>query len=173
MEIMRRETLIAPTIDERISLLRGQRVILDRDLAALYGVPTAALNQAVSRNPRRFPDDFAFRVTQEESAQLKSQFVTSRRGGPRKSARAFTEQGVAMLSSVLNNPRAIAVNVEIIRAFVRLRRIHGEHAGLARRIDDLESRYDTSFKVVFDAIRALMEPRRREGRQIGFRPPRT
>jgi hypothetical protein len=165
---------LAVRIRERVITLRGQRVLLDSDLAALYDVRTKALNQAVTRNLARFPDDFSFRLTAEEVAGLRSQIVTSKgRGGPRYRPRAFTEEGVAMLSSVLHSPRAARVNIEIMRVFVRLRRIHGEHAELARRIDDLESRYDTSFKVVFDAIRALMEPPPREGRQIGFRPPRT
>jgi hypothetical protein len=165
---------VAIDVQERIVTLRGQRVMLDSDLAALYDVRTKALNQAITRNLARFPEDFSFRLTAEEVASLRSQIVTSKvRGGPRYRPRAFTEEGVAMLSSVLHSPRAARVNVEIMRAFVRLRRIHGEHAELARRIDDLESRYDASFKVVFDAIRALMEQPPREGRQIGFRPPRT
>ena len=150
--------------------------MLDRDLAELYGVSTGALNQAVTRNPARFPGDFAFRLTPEEVARLKSQNVISNggRGGSRRALpRAFTEQGVGMLSSVLRSRRAAAVNVEIIRAFVRLRRLHGEYAAMARRLDALEARYDESFKVVFDAIRALMEPPASEGGQIGFRPRRA
>jgi hypothetical protein len=148
--------------------VRGQRVLLDADLARLYGVPTKVMNQVVTRNAVRFPPDFAFRLTPEEVANLKSQFVTSSWGGRRKAPRAFTEEGVAMLSGLLNSPTAVAVNVEIMRAFVRLRRIHGEHAELARRIDALEARYDKSFKVVFDAIRALMEPPGKPSRPIGF-----
>lgn len=149
--------------------------MLDEDLAVLYGVATKALNQAVSRNPKRFPEDFAFRLDPAEASNLKSQIVTSSRthGGRRRSRpRAFTEEGVAMLSSVLRSPRAVAVNVEIMRAFVRLRRAHGEHRELARRVDSLEQKYDTRFKVVFDAIRALMQPTPAPRRPIGFRAPR-
>ena len=153
---------------DQIREVRGLRVLLDFDLAALYGVSTKSLNQAVRRNSMRFPPDFAFRLTPEEVANLKSQFATSRWGGTRYAPRAFTEQGVAMLSGVLNSPTAVAVNVEIMRAFVTLRRVHGEHAELARRIDELEARYDESFKVVFDAIRALMEPPATVSRPIGF-----
>src|SRR5438552_15458441 len=127
---------------DQIREVRGLRVLLDFDLAALYGVSTKSLNQAVRRNSMRFPPDFAFRLTPEEVANLRSQFATSRWGGTRYAPRAFTEQGVAMLSGVLNSPTAVAVNVEIMRAFVTLRRVHGEHAELARRIDELEARYD-------------------------------
>ncbi|TMG40612.1 MAG: ORF6N domain-containing protein [Chloroflexi bacterium] len=153
---------------DQIREVRGLRVLLDFDLAALYGVTTKRLNEAVRRNPARFPPDFAFRLTPEEVANLRSQFATSRWGGTRYAPRAFTEQGVAMLSGVLNSPTAVAVNVEIMRAFVTLRRVHGEHAELARRIDELEARYDESFKVVFDAIRALMEPPAKKARPIGL-----
>jgi hypothetical protein len=152
----------------QIHEVRGLRVLLDFDLAALYGVTTKRLNEAVRRNLMRFPADFAFRLTPEEVANLRSRFATSRWGGTRYAPRAFTEQGVAMLSGLLNSPTAVAVNVEIMRAFVRLRRIHGEHAELARRIDALEARYNKSFKVVFDAIRALMEPPGKPTRPIGF-----
>jgi hypothetical protein len=141
--------------------IRGARVMLDSDLAELYGVSTGRLNEAVRRNVRRFPEDFMFQVTQEEFAGLISQFAISSirsRGGRRTMPRVFTQEGVAMLSGVLHSSRAIAANVEIMRAFVRLRRIYGEHAELVRRLDDLEARYDKHFKVVFDAIRALMEP---------------
>ncbi|HEV8536289.1 MAG TPA: ORF6N domain-containing protein [Candidatus Limnocylindria bacterium] len=154
--------------------LRGVRVLLDRDLADLYGVTTKALNQAVTRNPLRFPVDFAFRLTPEEAAVLKSQIVTSNagRGGPHRALpRAFTEQGVGMLASVLRNRRAAAVNVEIIRAFVRLCRLHMENAELTRRLDALEARYDRSFGAVFEALRVLMAPPKPTGREIGFRPP--
>lgn len=143
-------------IEERIHLIRGQRVMMDSDLAALYGVRTKALNQAVSRNVARFPADFAFQLTPMEQAGLRSQIVTSKgRGGARYASRAFTEQGVAMLSSVLRSRRAIEVNVAIMRAFVHLREMLTSHAALARRIDELEQRYDGQFADVFDAIREL------------------
>lgn len=146
-------------IQAYIHLVRGQRVMLDTDLARLYGVQVKVLNQAVSRNVARFPADFAFRLTPEEVTNLRSQFVTSRRhGGSRYAPRAFTEQGVAMLSSVLRSRRAIDVNVAIMRAFVHLREMLASHADLARRIDALEQRYDGHFAEVFDAIRELTAP---------------
>ena len=168
-------TLVVPDqIARRIQLIRGQRVILDRDLAALYGVPTKVLNQAVRRNRTRFPADFMFQLTNDEAANLKSQSVTSSRaghGGTRHAPYAFTEQGVAMLSSVLRSPRAIAVNIEIMRAFVRLRQLLATHADLARKLTELEQKYDATFRVVFEAIRQLMEPVEEDGSrpEIGFR----
>ncbi len=134
--------------------------MLDADLAILYRVPTKRLNEAVRRNRSRFPADFMFPLTPDEHSALRSQIATSNatRGGRRYLPYAFTEQGVAMLSSVLRSTRAIAVNVEIMRAFVRLRRLHGEYAELARRLDELEAKYDARFKAVFDAIRELMRP---------------
>ena len=137
--------------------------MLDADLAELYGVSTKALLQAVKRNPARFPPDFMFPLTEQDAANLRSQTVTSSLqprnwGGRRTPPRCFTEQGVAMLSSVLRSERAVRVNVEIMRAFVRLRELVGHHRDLAKRLDDLESRYDRQFKVVFDAIRELMTP---------------
>lgn len=152
---------------ERIRSLRGHKVLLASDLAALYGVQTKALIQAVKRNLERFPADFAFQLTEQEVRALRSQTVTLDQAETRPRGRgryakyapyAFTEQGVAMLSSVLKSERAIAVNVEIMRAFVRLRGLIGHNRELARRLDDLESRYDRQFKVVFDAIRELMAP---------------
>jgi len=137
--------------------------MLDADLAELYGVPTGALVQAVKRNPARFPLDFMFPITEQELANLKSQFVISSSasrnwGGRRTAPYAFTEQGVAMLSSVLKSNQAVRVNVEIMRAFVRLRDLVAHDAELSRRLDALESKYDRQFKVVFDAIRELMTP---------------
>jgi len=144
--------------------------MLSHDLATLYGVPTKALQQAVKRNVGRFPADFAFRLSAEEFGNLKSQFVTSNgRGGIRYAPYAFTEQGVAMLSSVLRSRRAVAVNIEIMRAFVRLRSLLASHAELARKIEALESRYDAQFKVVFDAIYRIMDQEdARKKRRIGF-----
>jgi hypothetical protein len=151
----------------RICTIRGQKVLLDSDLAALYGVATKVLVQAVKRNLQRFPADFMFHLTEQELRALRSQIVTLDDAGNRAGRRgrhakyapyAFTEQGVAMLSSVLKSERAVQVNVEIMRAFVRLRGLIGHNRVLARRLDDLESRYDRQFKVVFDAIRQLMTP---------------
>lgn len=140
------------------------------DLARLYGVETRALVQSVKRNRGRLPPDFMFRLTASEWAILKSQFVTSRCGQPPATAYAFTEEGVAMLSAVLRSPRAVAVSVEIMRAFVRLRRLVVSHADLALRLDELEGRYDEQFRGIFEAIRRLMEPAEVPAkRRIGFR----
>ena len=168
----------AERVERRILPIRGQKVMLDADLATLYGVNTKVLNQAVKRNSERFPRDFMFRLTRKEadclrdygdSAALRSQIVTSNgRGGRRYLPLAFTEQGVAMLSSVLRSPRAVQVNIAIMRAFVKLREILATHRELARRLEELESRYDEQFKVVFDAIRALMSPPAKPRRRIGF-----
>lgn len=162
--------LPAEQIENRILVVRGHRVMLDADLASLYGVPTFRLNEAVKRNRARFPEDFMFQLTAEEVAPLKSQIAMSKpgRGGRRTLPYVFTEQGVAMLSSVLNSERAVQVNIAIMRAFVRLRRMLASHADLARRLDGLEKKYDAQFKVVFDAIRALMEPPKTPRRKIGF-----
>lgn len=158
----KRSTSLLPPerIEGGILLLRGERVMLDADLAALYGVPTRALIQATKRNLDRFPPDFMFQLDSVEVELLRSQIVTSKsgRGGRRHRPYAFTEQGVAMLSSVLRGRRAVRVNIEIMRTFVRLRRILASHADLARKLNELESRYDEQFRVVFDAIRELMEP---------------
>lgn len=156
-----------------ILLLRGQRVILDADLAALYGVETRALVQAVKRSPDRFPVDFMFRLNNHEVTRLRSQIVISKaRGGRRYAPYAFTEQGVAMLSSVLRSPRAVLVNVEIMRTFVRLRQMLAANTDLARKLAVLESKYDAQFKVVFDAIRELMTPSApQRNRPIGFVTP--
>jgi hypothetical protein len=163
--------IAASSIVEHISRVRGFRVMLDSDLAELYGVPTKALNQAVSRNALRFPADFAFRLTRPEAANLRSQIVTSKgRGGARYTPRAFTEQGVAMLSSVLRSRRAIEVNIAIMRAFVHVRELASASADLALRIDELEQRYDGQFADVFDAIRELASPSvpERPRPRIGF-----
>ena len=141
--------------------------MLDRDLAELYGVETRVLNQAVSRNRERFPADFMFRLTREEIVGI-SQFVTSSNLKFSKRVTAFTEQGVAMLSSVLRSKRAIAVNVQIMRTFVRLRQMLTSNAELARKLEQLEEKYDHQFKVVFDAIRQLMIPPEPKRKQIGF-----
>ncbi len=158
-------------IERAILLLRGHRVMLDSDLATLYGVDTRVLVQAVKRNIDRFPDDFMFHLTAGEFQALRSQIVTSKpagRGGRRVAPYAFTEQGVAMLSSVLRSPRAVRVNIEIMRAFVRLRGLLASHVDLARKLDELEKRYDRQFAVVFDAIRQLMTPPATPRPRIGF-----
>jgi hypothetical protein len=163
--------VLAERIENRIFLLRGEKVMFDFHLAELYEVETKVLMQAVQRNRIRFPDDFMFQVDNQEFATLKSQIVTSKpgRGGKRKLPYAFTEQGVAMLSSVLNSPRAVQVNIAIIRAFVKLRQLLSTHVDLARKLAALERKYDEQFRVVFDAIRALMsDDRVLHGREIGF-----
>jgi hypothetical protein len=201
----------AERIERRILLLRGQKVLLDFQLAELYGVATKTLNQAVKRNAERFPEDFMFQLNEEEAELvLRSQIVTSSGGNwsqtvtssiatsskskgtapgmrsqivtasEKRNVRfrpyAFTEQGVAMLSSVLRSPRAVQVNIAIMRTFVQLRLMLASHAGLARKLADLEQRYDAQFKAVFDAIRALMEPSPPARGEIGFHTtmiPRT
>ena len=160
---------IADRIRQNIFLIRGQKVILDAHLAELYAVPTRILIQALTRNASRFPRDFMFRLSKREFASLRSQIeISNLRGGRRSAPYAFTEQGVAMLSGVLRSKRAVAVNVEIMRAFVYLRRIVSEHADLAQRIDELEERYDGKFQVVFDALRNLIAPPQREQKRIGY-----
>ena len=159
-------------IENAIYLIRGQKVMLDRDLAMLYEVTTAALNQAVRRNRERFPSDFMYQSTRSEVTQLnRSQIVigSQKHRDPRFRPYAFTEHGIAMLSSVLRSKRAISVNIEIMRAFVKLRQLLASNAELSRRLDDLESKYNRQFKIVFDAIRELMSPPIPSRKQIGFR----
>jgi hypothetical protein len=159
----------ALAIESRIHTVRGARVMLSTDLAALYGVAPKALVQAVQRNRGRFPKDFLFQLTAAEQRNLKSQSVTSSWGGARRARPyAFTEQGVAMLSSVLRSGRAVRVNVEIMRAFVRLRRVAVSVEDLARKLDELEQRYDARFRSVFTAIRQLMQPAVPPRPRIGF-----
>ena len=182
---------IAIQAERRILLLRGKKVMLDFDLAELYGVETKALNQAVKRNRERFPEDFAFQLTLEEVDALRLQIETSKQrvaepqeDEPNRSqfvtgsqkhrdARyrpyAFTEQGVAMLSSVLRSSRAVQVNIAIMRAFVRLRELLLTNADLARKLEAMEKKYDSQFKVVFDALRQLMTPPDPPRRRIGFK----
>ena len=160
-------------VEKLIHLVRGQKVLLDFDLATLYGVETKVLNQAVKRNLGRFPEDFMFQLSQEEAIMaLRSQIVTSKlgAGGRRYCPYAFTEQGVAMLSSVLHSSRAIRVNIEIMRAFVRLRQWLASNAELAQKLKNLEKKFDKQFKVVFEAIHELMDERvvARPRREIGF-----
>jgi hypothetical protein len=158
-------------VERCIYLLRGEKVMLAPHLAELYGVETKMLNRAVKRNLERFPTDFMFQLTADEWDKLKYQIGTSKHGGIRRALPyAFTEQGVAMLSSVLRSKRAVQVNIAIMRTFVRLREMLLSNAELARKLDALEKKYDAQFKVVFDAIRELMTPPEPPRRQIGFHP---
>jgi ORF6N domain len=167
---------VAPVerVEQKIVLIRGYKVMLDRDLAQLYGVETRVLNQAVRRNRARFPEDFMFPLTREEIMRI-SQIVTSS-APPRnetlkfsKSVMVFTEHGVAMLSSILKSPRAIQVNIQIMRTFAKLRDILSAHKDLSRKLEALEKNYDAQFKVVFDAIRQLMAAPAPKEKKIGFR----
>jgi hypothetical protein len=168
----------APDVDARILVLRGRQVILDTALAATYGVTTGALNQAVKRNAERFPDDFAFRLTADELAALRSQTVTSNagRGGRRYPPLAFTEHGAIMAASVLNSSRAIEMSVFVVRAFVRLRDVARTNAEIGKHLALLERRvtgHDAALKEVFSAIRGLLQPARVPRKQIGFRTTAT
>jgi hypothetical protein len=153
--------LISERVTRSILLLRGEKVLLDTDLAEMYGVPTSHLTRATRRNLDRFPSDFMFQLSADEWASLKCQSGISKvagRGGRRHAPYVFTEQGVAMLSSVLRSRRAVQVNIAIMRAFVQLREMLASHKELARKLDAMEKKYDAQFKVVFDAIRELMTP---------------
>jgi phage regulator Rha-like protein len=169
-----RKAVTFDRVGSRILHLRDETVMLDVDLAELYGVETRELLQAVKRNLRRFPGDFMFQLSQSEFDALRSHFVISnepRRGGRRYLPYAFTEQGIAMLSSVLRSARAIQVNIEVVRTFVRLRRVLATNAELVRKVNDLEQKFDGKFKVVFEALRELMDPKTKKRRPpIGFRP---
>ncbi|MBC7837787.1 MAG: ORF6N domain-containing protein [Nitrospiraceae bacterium] len=164
--------VLTERVEQNILLIRGHRVMLDTDLAILYGVPTKRLNEQVRRNKKRFPSDFMFQLTPEEVERLRSQIATLKpgRGQHRKySPYAFTEQGVAMLSSVLHSERAIQVNIAIMRAFVQLREMIGSNKTLARRLNELEKKYDSQFRVVFEAIRSLMAEPEPKVKRIGFK----
>ncbi|MEP6698607.1 MAG: ORF6N domain-containing protein [Verrucomicrobiota bacterium] len=169
---MKREIIAVRKIAQSIHLLRGQKVMLSQDLAALYEVPVKALNQAVKRHAARFPADFVFQLTTKEFNNLKSQFVTSSWGGLRRARPyAFTEQGVAMLSSVLNSPRAVKVNIAIMRAFVRLREMLETNRALAQKFSELERRvgkHEDEIVAIIDAIRQLLAPESKPRREIGF-----
>jgi len=183
--LTRRLAVTVEVIERRIYLIRGQKVMLDSDLAELYEVQTRVLNQAVRRNARRFPEDFMFQLTAEEAESLRSQIATSKaislrsqivtlkptgRGRHRKYLPyVFTEQGVAMLSSVLNSERAIEANIVIMRAFVRLREMMLSNDELNRKINALEQKYDEKFKVVFTALRKLIAAPEKPRREIGFK----
>ena len=161
--------VVPDVIERKIILVRGQKVILDSQIAELYGVETKELKRAVSRNKERFPEDFMLLLTREESEILRRQFGTLRWGEhPKYLPVAFTELGIAMLSGVLRSRRAVLVNIEIMRAFVRLREILATHKDLALKLEELEQKYDKHFRVVFEAIRELMKPPESPKRRIGF-----
>ena len=155
-------------IENRIFQIRGMKVMLSTHLAELYEVEHRVLMQAVTRNIIRFPDDFMFQLNNQEFANLKSQIVTSSWGGIRKHPHAFTEQGVAMLSSVLRSNRAIEVNIHIMRAFVKLRQILMENADISKRLDEMEKKYDEQFAIVFRALRKMIPAVKKK--DIGFEP---
>jgi phage regulator Rha-like protein len=156
-------------IANKICLIRGMKVMMDRDLAELYDVETRTLVQAIKRNKQRFPPDFMFQLSKDEFDSLRSQIVISKgRGGRRYPPYAFTEQGVAMLSSVLNSDRAIQVNILIMRAFTKLREMLPTHEDLKKKIDDMEKKYDQQFQIVFDAIKQLLETEETPKKKIGF-----
>lgn len=158
-------------MDKYIFVIRGENVMLDVDIAQLYGIETRILIQAINRNLERFPADFMFQLTKDEFINLRSQFVISSWGGRRYLPYVFTEHGIAMLSSVLKSSRAIKVNIEIMRAFVRFRRFLVDNKELQQKLKKLESKYDAQFKVIFEAIHQLMIPSESiKQRRIGFRP---
>lgn len=161
--------IIEEIIQNKIYLIRGQKVMLSSDLSDLYQVEIRILNQAVKRNIDRFPEDFMFQLDNEEENNLKSQFVISSYGGKRHNMYAFTEQGVAMLSSVLRSDRAIQVNIQIMRIFTKLRHMLLTQKDLQEKIENLESKYDEHFRVVFDAIRQLIRDEGEEKEEIGFK----
>ncbi len=158
------------TIERIIYLFRGQKVMLDSDLAEIYGMPTKVLLQAIKRNEKRFPSDIAFQLENQDVVALRSQIVTSKscRGGRRYQPYVFTEQGVAMLSSVLNSDRAIEVNIQIMRAFVKLREMIATNKDLSKKLEELEKKYNSQFKIVFDAIRALVTQPEPKEKKIGY-----
>jgi hypothetical protein len=173
---VKRRTTLAPAVESRILLLRHQRVILDSDIADLYGVPVKVLNQQVKRNRERFPADFVFRLTSKEDEVLRSQFVTSKqgRGGRRYAPYAFTEHGAIMAATVLNSERAVQMSVFVVRAFVRLREMLATNRKLAGKIEELENRLDTHDSTIQDlieAIKELMKPEDPPRKSIGFQIP--
>ena len=167
------QSIVASKISQKIYFLRGHRIMLSTDLARLYGVEVRALIQAVQRNIERFPADFLFQLTADEHKHLKSQFVISSWGGARTAPYAFTEQGVAMLSSVLRSPRAVQVNIAIMRTFVRLREMLATNQKLRRKIEDMEKRYDAKLQIVFATIESMLEDEDLPKHGIGFHAPAT
>ncbi|MBN1384068.1 MAG: ORF6N domain-containing protein [Elusimicrobia bacterium] len=166
-----KDLVLAKRIESKIYFIRRQKVMIDHDLAELYGVETRVLNQAVQRNAKRFPIDFMFRLNKLELKNWRSQFVISNlfvKMGLRRRPYVFTEQGVAMLSSVLNSERAIHVNIQIMRTFTKLRALLSTHKDLQKKIEEMEKKYDQQFKIVFDAIKALITPPVPKRKKIGF-----
>jgi phage regulator Rha-like protein len=165
-------SLVKDKIESKILFIRGSKVMLDRDLAKLYGVETKLLKRAVRRNISRFPKDFMFELSQKEHKSIRCQFGTFKKGEHSKYLPyAFTQEGVAMLSSVLNSERAIQANIQIMRAFVKLRELMATHENLKKKIEEMEKKYDYQFKIVFDAIKQLLEsPRQEPKKQVGFHP---
>ena len=168
MQRMSTALISTEKIESKIYLIRGKKVMLDSDLAELYNVETKILLQAVKRNKDRFPEDFMFQLVQKEYEILRSQIVTSSWGGRRYLPYAFTEQGVSMLSSVLNSKRAIQVNIQIMRTFTQLREIIENNKDIRKKIEEMERKYDAQFKIVFEAIKHLIEPAVKPKRRIGF-----
>ena len=170
------KTKIVTVPDERIVsniyLIRRKKVMLDRDLAELYGVPTGRLNEQVTRNEKRFPEDFMFRLTEAEFDSLRSQFATLKGRGkhPKYLPRVFTEQGVAMLSTVLNSERAIQVNIQIMRTFTKLRQLLATNDALRRKLEAMEGKYDEQFKVIFDVLNRLVVEKAKPKRRFGYKP---
>ena len=158
----------AEVIEQKIFLIRGHKVMFDKDLAALYGIETFNLNKAVRRNLDRFPKDFMFQLTEREFKNLIFHFGISSWGGTRKRPRVFTEHGILMLSSVLNSKRAIQVNIQIVRAFTKLRKMLQSHKELKQKIDRMEKKYDHQFRIVFDAIRKILVEEEKPRKEIGF-----
>jgi len=171
MKNIKKEIITLPNerIISRIFLIRGKKVMMDQDLAELYNVDTKVLIQSVKRNIKRFPGDFMFQLTKEEFIDLRSQFVTSSWGGRRYYPYAFTEQGVAMLSSVLNSERAIRVNIQIIRTFTQLRELLATHKDLREKIENIEKKYDKQLREIFEAIKHLLAEKTKPKNPIGFR----
>jgi hypothetical protein len=156
-------------VEKAILMIRGEKVILDADLAALYGVTTSRLNEQVKRNQDRYPEDFAFHLTEQEAVSLRSQFAISKnRGGRRYLPYAFTEHGAIMAANVLNSKRAVEASVQVVRAFIRLRQLLASNVELAGKLSELERKYDAQFRVVFDAVRQLMTPAEPKRKQTRF-----
>ena len=165
---MTKTTLIPELIQQKIYLIRNQKVMLDKDLASLYGTTTSNLNKAIHRNIERFPEDFMFQLNTEEFQNLMFHFGTSKQGGTRKLPYAFTEHGILMLSSVLRSPRAIQVNIQIMRTFVELRELLSTHKDLKEKIDAMEEQYDEQFNIVFETIKQLIDEPTPLKKEIGF-----
>jgi len=168
-EIVMKDIITSDAIEGKIHIIRGHKVMLDRALAELYGIETKRLKEQVKRNIDRFPEDFMFELTKSERDNLRSHFATSSWGGSRYAPMAFTEQGVAMLSSVLNSERAIQVNIQIMRAFTMLRQMIFSHDELREKIEAMEKKYDGQFRIVFEAIKELLDIKSKPKKKIGFK----